>query len=65
MKQHQSPHTHPVRVDTLDECARSLGGFDGDLEHAVDVDVIGLNLMHVVGCRPADQHALVELALER
>lgn len=58
-------HTNPSRVDTLDECAGSLGGLDCHLQHAVDVDVIGLELMWIVRGRPADQHALVQLTLER
>lgn len=56
--------TNPGGVDAFDECPRSLRRLDRHLEDPIDVDVVGLQLMGILRCGPADENALVELSLE-
>lgn len=58
-------YTNPSGIDSLHQCPSPLSGLHRDLQYAVHVDVIGFELMRVVGCSPSDQNALIELPFER
>lgn len=59
------PWTYPIRVDTFHQSSGPFVGLDGDFQDTIHVHMVALNLIASRRLRdvPADQYALVELAL--